>query len=171
MRKLSVRDLDVKGKRVFVRVDYNVPLAEDGSIRSDTRIRASLPTIRLLLERGATVVLASHLGKAKGKPDARFSLKPAAGRLAELLGRPVRMADDCIGPPAAEAIAGAGPGGVVLLENLRFHQGETDNEPGFARELAALADCYVNDAFGTAHRAHASTAGMAGLFRQPAAGS
>jgi len=170
MKKLSVRDLEVKGKRVFVRVDFNVPLTDDGRIRSDTRIRASLPTIRLLLDRGATVILASHLGKAKGKPDPKFSLRPVAERLAELLAMPVRAATDCVGVQAAAAVAEAGSGGVVLLENLRFHKAETDNDPLFCKELAKLADLYVNDAFGTAHRAHASTAGLAKLFKQPAAG-
>jgi len=168
--KLSVRGLDVKNRRVFVRVDFNVPLAGGGSIRDDSRIQASLPTIRLLLDRGAAVILASHLGKAKGRPDPEFTLRPVASRLAELLGRPVTFVPDCIGPAAQQAVAEARGGSVLLLENLRFHPGETGNDPGFCRELARLADAYVNDAFGTAHRAHASTAGMAALFPKPAAG-
>lgn len=170
MAKLTVRNLDVDGRRVFVRVDFNVPLAANGAISDDSRIRASLPTIRYLLERGATVILASHLGKAKGKPDPRFSLKPAADRLAELIGQPVTFVQDCIGPAARQAVAAARTGSILLLENLRFHPGETANDPAFCRELARLADAYVNDAFGTAHRAHASTAGMAALFSRPAAG-
>jgi len=170
MAKLSVRALPCRGKRVFLRVDFNVPFKDDGTIRSDARIRAALPTIRLLLDGGAAVVCASHLGKAKGKPDARFSLGPVAARLGELLGRPVGFAPDCIGPEAARLAAGLAPGAVLLLENLRFHPGETANDPAFARSLAALAELYVNDAFGAAHRAHASTEGMAHLFEQPAAG-
>jgi len=168
--KLTVRDLDVRGRRVFVRVDFNVPFAADGSIRDDSRIRAGLPTIRFLLEQGAIPVLTSHLGKAKGKPDPKFSLKPVADRLAELLDRPVTFVPDCVGPAAQQAVAAAEAGSVLLLENLRFHPGETANDPDFCRELARLADAYVNDAFGTAHRAHASTAGVATLFSRPAAG-
>ena len=170
MNKLTVRDIDVQGKKVFLRVDFNVPLTEAGVIRDDARIRAALPTIRYLLEHGATVICASHLGKAKGSPDPRFSLKPAAARLGELLGQPVEFAPDCIGSEATSLVGRARPGTVILLENLRFHKGETANDPKFSAELARLADCYVNDAFGTAHRAHASTAGVAGLFKQPAAG-
>ncbi len=170
MAKLSVRALPYGGKRVFLRVDFNVPFKDDGTIRSDARIRAALPTIRLLLDGGAAVVCASHLGKAKGKPDARFSLRPVAARLGELLGRPVGFALDCIGPEAERLAAGLAPGAVLLLENLRFHPGEAANDPAFARSLAALAELYVNDAFGAAHRAHASTEGMAHLFEQPAAG-
>lgn len=170
MAKLSVRALPFKGKRVFLRVDFNVPFKDDGTIRSDARIRAALPTIRLLIDGGAAVVCASHLGKAKGKPDPRFSLRPVATRLGELLGRPVEFAPDCIGPEVEKLAAGLGPGALLLLENLRFHPGETANDPAFARSLAALAELYVNDAFGAAHRAHASTEGLAHLFRQPAAG-
>lgn len=170
MAKLSVRALPFKGKRVFLRVDFNVPFKDDGTIRSDARIRAALPTIRLLIDGGAVVVCASHLGKAKGKPDPRFSLRPVATRLGELLGRPVEFAPDCIGPEVEKLAAGLGPGALLLLENLRFHPGETANDPAFARSLAALAELYVNDAFGAAHRAHASTEGLAHLFRQPAAG-
>ena len=170
MAKLSIRDLDLTGKRVFIRVDFNVPL-KDGAISDDTRIRASLPTIQLALEHGATVVLASHLGRPKGKADPAFSLEAGRrARLGELLGRPVAFADDCIGD-AARAAVDAGPrgrgGGVVLLENLRFHPEEEKNDAGFAAALAALADVYVNDAFGAAHRAHASVDGIA---RHAAAG-
>lgn len=170
MNKLSVRGVDVQGKRVFVRVDFNVPFAEDGRIRSDARIRAALPTVNLLLDRGATVILASHLGKAKGKPDDKFTLRPVATRLQDLLGRPVTFLGDCVGAKVKLAVTQARPGAVVLLENLRFHSGETDNDAAFAQELASLADVYVDDAFGSAHRAHASTAGMAPFFKQPCAG-
>lgn len=171
MRKLSVRDITVAGKRVFVRVDFNVPLGPNGEITDDTRIRAALPTIRWLMEQGArTVVLGSHLGKAKGSPDPRFSLKPVALRLEELLGQKVVFAPDCIGPAVVRLVQETLPGSVVMLENLRFHPGEEKNDPVFAKSLAALVDQYVNDAFGTAHRAHASTAKMAEFFSQPAAG-
>src|SRR5216683_3756068 len=157
--KLSIRDLDLKGKRVFIRVDFNVPLAPGGKeITSDKRIKASLPSIQYALEHGAALVLASHLGRPKGKPNPEMSLKPVAARLAELLGRPVAMAPDCVGP-AVEAMLPK-PGGVLLLENLRFHPEEEKNDPEFSRQLAALCDVYVNDAFGSAHRAHASTVGM-----------
>ena len=163
-------DLDVSGKRVLVRVDFNVPI-KNGAITDDTRIRASLPTITALLDRGATVVLASHLGRPKGKPSPEFSLRPAAERLSALLGgRPVQFAEDCVGEPARAAIQAAGTGGVVLLENLRFHAGEEKNDPGFAKQLAELADVYVNDAFGSAHRAHASTEGIVHFVKEAAAG-
>jgi phosphoglycerate kinase len=155
----SVKDLQLSGKKAFIRVDFNVPI-KDGRITEDTRIRASLPTILYALEQGATVILASHLGRPKGKPNPEYSLRPVAARLAELLGRPVEFAEDSIGEPAKQAIAKAGKGGVVLLENLRFHAEEEKNDSGFAKELAALADVYVNDAFGSAHRAHASTEGI-----------
>jgi phosphoglycerate kinase len=172
MNKYSVRDLDLKGRRVFVRVDFNVPMA-DGVIGDETRIVSALPTIRLALEQGATVVLASHFGRPKGTVTAKYSLLPLAGRLGELLGRPVTFASDCIGPAAASAVAEAGaPKGsrVVLLENLRFHSGEEQNDPAFAAALAELADLYVNDAFGAAHRAHASVAALVTHFPQAAAG-
>ncbi|HEU4928167.1 MAG TPA: phosphoglycerate kinase [Vicinamibacterales bacterium] len=166
----TLSDLDVSGKRVLVRVDFNVPI-KDGAITDDTRIRASLPTITWLLDHGATVILASHLGRPKGKPNPEFSLRPAAERLSKLLGgRPVQFAEDCVGEAARAAIEAAGKGGVVLLENLRFHPGEEKNDPGFARQLAALADVYVNDAFGSAHRAHASTEGIVHHVQQAAAG-
>ena len=157
----SIRDLDLSGKRVFIRVDFNVPLdkTEAGmKITSDKRIKASLPTIQYALEHGAAVILASHLGRPKGKPNAEMSLKPVAQRLEELLGRPVKMAPDCVGPEV-EAILPK-PGEVLLLENLRFHAEEEKNDPAFAKQLAKLCDIYINDAFGSAHRAHASTEGM-----------
>lgn len=170
MGKVSVRDLPVTGRRVFVRVDFNVPLDATGKIADDTRIRAALPTIRWLIAAGATVVLGSHLGKPKGKPDPKFSLRPVARHLETVLERPVYFAPDCIGPEVVKFLKTVAPGSVVLLENLRFHPGEEKNDPVFAKSLAALVDHYVNDAFGTAHRAHASTAGMATFFAQPAAG-
>jgi phosphoglycerate kinase len=151
---------DVRGRRVLVRVDLNVPIA-DGAVGDDTRIRAALPTIRRLREAGARVVLASHLGRPKGAPDPAFSLAPVAGRVAELLGAPCAFAPDCVGPEAAAAVAALGDGDVLLLENLRYHPGEEANDPAFAARLAELADLYVNDAFGAAHRAHASTEGVA----------
>jgi len=153
MAKLSIRDLDLKGKRVFIRVDFNVPIS-DGQVTSDKRIRESLPTIQYALEQGAGVILASHLGRPKGKPDPKYSLQPVARRLEELLGRPVKFAPDCVGPEV-EALKPA-PGEVLLLENVRFHEEETKNDPEFARQLASLADVFVLDAFGSAHRAHAS---------------
>jgi phosphoglycerate kinase len=162
MRTLD--DLDVQGKRVLVRVDYNVPLDEHGRITDDTRIRATLPTIRALLDRGAAVVLMSHLGRPRGKPNPSMSLRPVAARLSELLGRPVKMLDDCVGPAVEAAVKALAPGEVALLENLRFHGEEEANDPAFARQLAALGDVYVNDAFGAAHRAHASTEGVARLL-------
>jgi phosphoglycerate kinase len=168
--KLSIRDLDLAGKRVFIRVDFNVPL-KAGVIGDDTRIRASLPTIQYALDHGATVVLASHLGRPKGKPNPEMSLRPIAERAAQLLGRPVRFADDCIGERAVEAVRAAhAEHGVVLLENLRFHPEEEKNDPAFSKALAALADCYVNDAFGAAHRAHASVDGITRFFPRAAAG-
>jgi phosphoglycerate kinase len=169
MAKLSVRDLDLKGKRLFIRVDFNVPLAPGGQeITSDKRIKASLPTIKYALEQGAGLVLASHLGRPKGKPNPEMSLKPVAQRLAELLGRPVKMAPDCVGAEV-EAMKPA-PGEILLLENLRYHAEEEKNDPAFAKQLAALCDVYVNDAFGSAHRAHASTQGMIQFVPQAAAG-
>ncbi len=170
MAKLSITDLDLSGKRVFIRVDFNVPI-KDGRITSDARMRASLPTIAYALDHGATVVLASHLGRPKGKVNPEFTLRPVAARLAELLGRPVEFADDCIGPSARAAVDRAAAGGrVALLENLRFHPEEERNDRAFAAELASLADAYVNDAFGSSHRAHASVEALAGLLPRPAAG-
>ena len=169
MAKLSIRDLDLKGKRVFIRVDFNVPLAPGGKeITSDKRIKASLPTIKYALEQGAGLVLASHLGRPKGKPNPEMSLQPVAARLRELLGKPVVMAPDCIGAEV-EALKPA-PGEILLLENLRFHPEEEKNDPAFSKQLAALCDVYVNDAFGTAHRAHASTVGIIQYVPQAAAG-
>ena len=171
MAKLSIKDLDLAEKRAFVRVDFNVPL-KNGVIGDDTRIRASLPTIRYALEHGATVVLASHLGRPKGKPSPEFSLKPVAERLAQLLGRPVAFASDCVGDEVAgtiDAVRASG-GGVVLLENLRFHPEEEKNDPAFAARLASLADVYVDDAFGAAHRAHASVEGITHHVPRAAAG-
>jgi phosphoglycerate kinase len=159
MNKKTVRDVDVKGKRVLVRVDFNVPLAE-GVVTDDTRIRASLPTLQYLLDQDATLILCSHLGRPKGKVVDTLKMDPAAHRLAELLDRPVTKLDDCIGPGVEAAVQAARPGAVIVLENTRFHPGEKANDPAFAAQLAALADLYVNDAFGSAHRAHASTEGV-----------
>ncbi len=155
---------DVHGRRVLVRVDLNVPIDGQGAVGDDTRIRAALPTIEQLRAGGARVILMSHLGRPKGERNAAFSLAPVAGRLAELLGEPVAFADDCVGPTAEAAVAGLADGDVLLLENLRFHAAEEANDPAFAAQLAELADLYVNDAFGAAHRAHASTEGVARLL-------
>ncbi|MDW8277197.1 MAG: phosphoglycerate kinase [Anaerolineales bacterium] len=160
MNKKTVRDIDLKGKRVFMRVDFNVPMAE-GKVTDDKRIRAALPTIQYVLEQGASVLLASHLGRPKGGPDPEFSLKPAAEVLSNLLGRPVIMAPDCVGPEVEAIARNLKPGEVVMLENTRFHKGEEKNDLELAKQMAALADVYVNDAFGSAHRAHASTEGIA----------
>ncbi len=169
MSKLSIRDLDLKNKTVFMRVDFNVPLAPGGKeITSDKRIRASLPSIQYALDHGAALILASHLGRPKGKPNPEMSLKPVAVKLAELLGKPVAMAPDCVGPQV-EAMKPK-PGEVLLLENLRYHAEEEKNDPAFAKQLASLCDVYVNDAFGSAHRAHASTVGMIQFVKQAAAG-
>ncbi len=159
--KLTIEDLDLKGKRVFIRVDFNVPLDENLNITDDRRIRSALPTINYAIDEGAKVILASHLGRPKGKPDPRFSLAPVAKRLKRLLNKEVVFAPDCIGPQVKNIVDKMQPGDVVLLENLRFHEGETKNDEAFAKELASLADYYVNDAFGTAHRAHASIVGIA----------
>jgi phosphoglycerate kinase len=159
MNKQTVRDIDVAGKRVFLRADLNVPL-DDGKITDDTRIRASLPTLVYLLEHGASVILASHLGRPKGKVNDALRLKPVADRLSQLLGRPVRMTGDALGPGVMTALGKLRPGDMLLLENLRFHAEEEANDPEFAKALAEMADIYVNDAFGSAHRAHASTEGI-----------
>lgn len=163
MGKRSIADYPVQGKRVLVRVDFNVPL-EGGQVADDTRIRKTLPTIRLLLDHGCAVVLASHLGRPKGQVVPGLMLDPVAKRLAELLGRPVAKLDDCVGPAVLAAVRAMKPGEVTLLENLRFHPEETANDPAFAAQLAQLAEVYVNDAFGAAHRAHASTEGVAHLL-------
>jgi phosphoglycerate kinase len=161
LNKQTVRDVDVRGKRVLERVDFNVPLDKaSGAISDDARIRAALPTIRYLLEQNARLVLCSHLGRPDGKVVEKLRLKPCAVRLSELLGQPVAMAADCVGAQAEAAVAALEPGQVVLLENLRFHAEEEANDPAFAKDLAALGDVYVDDAFGTAHRAHASTEGV-----------
>lgn len=157
----TVRDIDVEGKRVLVRVDFNVPLTEGGAVAEDTRIRAALPTIRYLLDLNAMVILASHLGRPKGEPDPRFSLAPCARTLSKLLGRNVWMLDNVVGPDVTDAVERMVPGEIIMLENVRFEPGEKTNDPQFATQLAALADVYVNDAFGAAHRAHASTCGVA----------
>jgi len=158
--KKTVRDIDVKGKKVFVRVDFNVPV-KDGVVGDDTRIQAALPTIRYLLDKGAAVILASHLGRPKGGPEAKFSLKPVADHLSKLLGKPVLFSDDCIGPVAEQAAKALKTGEVLVLENTRFHPEEEKNGEEMSKALASLADIFVNDAFGTAHRAHSSTAGIA----------
>ena len=171
MAKLSIRDLDLKGKRVFIRVDFNVPV-KGGVIGDDTRIRAALPTIAYALECGATVVLASHLGRPKGKVKPELTLRPVATRLSEFLGRPVTFVEDCVGDAVKHAVdrVHASGGGVVLLENLRFHPEEESNDPAFAKALASLADLYVDDAFGAAHRAHASVEAITRHVPRAAAG-
>jgi phosphoglycerate kinase len=168
----TIDALDLSGKRVFIRVDFNVPLDEQGKVTDDARIRAALPTIQHAVKARARVILASHLGRPKGKPEDRqkFTLLPAAERLQQLLGQDVILADDCVGDGVKKAVKDLGPGQVILLENLRFHPEEEKNDELFARELANLADVWVNDAFGTAHRAHASTAGMARFVKEKAAG-
>lgn len=159
--KQTIEDIDVRGRRVLVRVDFNVPIdKQSGAITDDTRIRAALPTIRALLQREARVILCSHLGRPDGKVVARLSLRPVAERLSELLGQPVRFVGDCVGQEVEQAVAALQPGQALMLENLRFHPEEEKNDPAFSRQLASLADVYVDDAFGTAHRAHASTEGV-----------
>ena len=170
LRKKTLEDVDVRRKRVLVRVDFNVPLDEQGNITDDRRIRAALPTINYLREREAKVILVSHLGRPKGKVVPELKMDPVAKRLEELLGAPVKKLDDCIGPEVKRAIEEADWGDVILLENVRFHKEETEGDPEFAKELASLADVYVNDAFGTAHRAHASTAVVAQFLKPAVAG-
>jgi phosphoglycerate kinase len=169
MTKLAIQDLDLKGKRVFVRVDFNVPI-KDSKVSDDLRIRAALPTIRYGMDKGAVLVLASHLGRPKGKPKPEFSLAPAAERLAGLLGKEVHFVPECIGPPVEEAVRASRPGDVILLENLRFHPEEEANDPEFSKKLATMTPLYVNDAFGSAHRAHASTEGITHFVQKAAAG-
>lgn len=170
MAKLTIKDLDLKGKRVFLRVDFNVPL-KDGTVTDDTRIRETLPTLKLAIEKGGRLVLASHLGRPKGGPDAKYSLKPVAKKLAELLGKPVSFADDCVGPDAEAKSKALRDGDVLLLENVRFHAEEEKNDEAFSKQLAALCDgLFVCDAFGSAHRAHASVVGITRFVKQAAAG-
>ncbi|MDF2564472.1 MAG: pgk, partial [Massilibacillus sp.] len=160
MNKKSIKDINVKGKKVFVRVDYNVPMDEQLNITNDTRIRATLPTLNYLLEQNAALVIACHLGRPKGERVAKFSVEPVAKRLAELIGKEVKFASDCVGPEAEKAAAALKPGEILLLENLRYHKEEEKNDPAFSKQLAALADVAVNDAFGVSHRAHASVEGI-----------
>jgi phosphoglycerate kinase len=169
VNKLTIADLDVKGKRVFLRVDFNVPI-KDGQVGDDLRIRASLPTIQYGVEQGAILILASHLGRPKGAPNPAYSLAPVAKRLSQLLGKEVKFVPDCVGPMVENAVAGAHPGDVIVLENLRFYKEEEANDPRFAKKLGLLAPLYVNDAFGSAHRAHASTEGITHYVRKAAAG-
>src|SRR5229473_2513467 len=164
MAKLTVKDLNVHGKRVFLRVDYNVPLEEQGGqmvITDATRIVETLPTLKLLIEQGGTLILAAHLGRPKGKREPSMSLRPVAAKLADLLGRPVAFVDDCLGEKVEKTVGVMQPGDVLLLENVRYHSEEEANDPAFAEKLAKIAELYVNDAFGAAHRAHASTEGVA----------
>ncbi|HPJ72484.1 MAG TPA: phosphoglycerate kinase, partial [bacterium] len=168
--KLFIEDLDLAGKKALIRVDFNVPLDDRGEISDDTRIKAALPTIEYVLDRGASAILISHLGRPGGKPDPAKSLAPVAKRLSRLLGRPVAFVPDCVGPEAEAAAAALRPGDVLLLENLRFHPEEKAGDEGFARKLAALADVYIDDAFGTAHRAHASMVGVTKFMKRSAMG-
>src|SRR5260370_18301383 len=170
MTKLTIQCLGLRGKRVFIRVDFNVPL-KDGVVTDDTRIRETLPTLKLAIEKGGRLVLASHPGRPKGGPDAKFSLKPAAKKLEELLGKPVAFAADCVGPEAEAQIKALKDGDVLVLENVRFHPEEEKNDEGFSKQLAALCDgVFVCDAFGSAHRAHASVIGITKFVKRAAAG-
>jgi phosphoglycerate kinase len=168
--KRTIEEVDLAGRRVFCRVDFNVPLSKTGEVTEDQRIRAVLPTIELARKAGARVVLASHLGRPKGGSDPRYSLRPVAARLGQLLGESVPLAPDCVGPAVLAQARSLVPGGLLLLENLRFHAGEEANDPAFARQLAALGEVYVNDAFAAAHRAHASTEGITHVLRPAVAG-
>lgn len=169
MPKLSIKDVDLQSQRVFIRVDFNVPI-KDGQVEDDTRIRATIPTIKYAIEHGARVILASHLGRPKGQRVEKYSLRPVAEHLAKLLGRPVEFADDCVGEATTAKVAALKDGDVLLLENLRFHPEEEKNDEAFARQLADLCNVYCNDAFGAAHRAHASTVGITKFVKQSAAG-
>src|SRR5262245_31922039 len=169
MNKLSIKDLDLAGKRIFIRVDFNVPI-KDGMVDDDTRIRAAIPTINYATEKGGRVILASHLGRPKGQRVDKYSLRPVAEHLSKLINQPVAFAEDCVGEPAESRVRALTDGDVLLLENLRFHPEEEKNDEAFARRLASLCDVYVNDAFGAAHRAHASTAGITRFGKQSAAG-
>ncbi len=170
MAKLFIEDLDVKGKRVLMRVDFNVPIDGDGRVADDSRIRAALKSIRYVMGNGGKLILMSHLGRPKGKAVPSLTLRPVAGRLSELLRKPVTQLDDCVGDSVKRAVDEMAPGDVVLLENLRFHAGEEKNDPAFSKELASLGDVYVDDAFGSAHRAHASVVGVTNYISQAAAG-
>lgn len=170
MKKVTVRDINFRGRKVLLRVDFNVPLNDKQEITDDTRIREALPTVRKIIQDGGIVIACSHLGRPKGKHVPEMSLRPVAAHLGKLLGREVKFAEDCIGPEAANVVRKLTPGGCVLLENLRFHKEEEANDSEFARKLASLADIYVNDAFGSAHRAHASTEGVVQFFNQAVAG-
>jgi len=170
MKKLFIEDLNVKDKKVLMRVDFNVPLDANGNITDDTRIIAALPSIRYIIKNGGIAILMSHLGRPKGKKNPSMSLAPTAKRLSELLGKPVKFIHDCVGPEAEKGVAELKPGDVAILENLRFYDAEEKNDPEFAKSLAKLGDIYVNDAFGTAHRAHASTEGVNKYFKQCATG-
>ena len=169
MAKLSIRDLDLSGKKVFIRVDFNVPI-EDGRVTDDTRITSAIPTIQYAIDKGARVILASHLGRPKGQRNLKYTLRPVAEHLARLLGRTIAFAADCVGDEAARVVNSLADGDIALLENLRFYAEEEKNDPDFSARLAALCDLYVNDAFGTAHRAHASTAGLTASVPTAAAG-
>ncbi|MCH8017225.1 MAG: phosphoglycerate kinase [Acidobacteria bacterium] len=169
MNKKTVKDVDVSGKRVLVRVDFNVPITQ-GAVADDRKIQAALPTLRYLLEHGAGLILMSHLGRPQKGPDPRFAMDPVAERLSQLLEQPVRKLDDCVGPEVEKAARDLQPGQVILLENTRFHEEEKSNDPGFSKQLASLGEVFVNDAFGTVHRAHASTAGVTDTLRPAVAG-
>jgi phosphoglycerate kinase len=170
MPKLSIRDLDLHGKRTFIRVDFNVPLSDSGEITDDTRIRQTLPTLEYAMRQGASIILASHLGRPKGKPNPKMSLAPVSARLSALLKHPVKFSSNCVGAEPETYAFALRPGDLLLLENLRFHPEEEKNDEKFSRQLARLAEVYVNDAFGTAHRAHASTAGITKFISPCAAG-
>jgi len=166
----SIDELDIQGKRLLMRADFNVPMDEKGVITDDARIRATLPTIEYALKKNAKIILSSHLGRPKGAPEGKYSLRPVAGRLSELLKKEVKLAPDCIGPEVEKMVAAMKPGEAILLENLRFHKEEEKNDPAFAKSLASLAEIYINDAFAVSHRAHASVEAVTKYFKEPAAG-